>query len=173
MMFMRLHTTLLTIVLVGLLAACGSATNARHGGVLNPSAPLAGAATPGSAQLNGCQTQPPATFTTLLPGRILTQSDASQGLSDSIGLMLHAGQVIEVRLAATIRWGVLMQPEGILRVEQPAGLYDPATQLCIWRITALAPGKVTLDFTGGPVCPPRSACPALAMISRFVIGVGA
>jgi hypothetical protein len=48
---------------------------------------------------------------------------------------------------------------------------DDASQTCQWFYKAAAAGKVTLDFTGAPLCDPTQACPAIARAEQFTIQV--
>jgi hypothetical protein len=87
------------------------------------------------------------------------------------GFALRRGQVAEIRLTATIQWGVTQSAAGILASPQPQDWYDAAGAVCVWRYTAAQAGMVKLSFTGGPVCAPNSACPAIAAISQYEITV--
>jgi hypothetical protein len=85
---------------------------------------------------------------------------------------LNKGQTLEVRLTATVRWMLNMQgDQTILTPASPNGWYDASTKNCVWRFTAVSQGYVTLSFSGGLVCAPNTACPALASVQGYDVTV--
>jgi hypothetical protein len=94
----------------------------------------------------------------------------SQGIA-TVGFAMRRGEIVEFRLAATIRWGVSMQNSAILTPHQSNDWYDASGQVCVWRYTAAATGMAHLTFEGGLVCPPNTACPALAAIAQYEVTV--
>lgn len=124
-------------------------------------------ATPGSAALNGCLVQTSGAATTPAD---TTLSDGSGGQFQTVTVTV--GQTIEVRLRADIRWTMApLSPAGAMTIQSPQSVYDVATRQCVWRFTATTTGAVDLDFTGGLVCAPTAACPAIAAIQRFTVTI--
>jgi hypothetical protein len=147
------------------LAGCGAPN-------VNAGAPAA-TGSPGSATLNGCKVQqapanlPPADV-------ILTQSSGSATPTSDFTqhVTVRQGQVIELRLPASIRWGMSTRPSGaILEVRQPESWYDSSYAVCVWRLHAAGVGVTRMNLSGGPVCPPQQACPAYAVIAQYEITV--
>jgi hypothetical protein len=85
---------------------------------------------------------------------------------------LSQGQALEVRLPATINWGMQKQDTGgVLTTNEATGWYDANFKDCLWRFAAVKAGSATLSFSGGPVCAPNTACPALAAIQQYNVTV--
>jgi hypothetical protein len=154
----------LTLSACGIPAAPGSSGSAAN-------------ATPGSAALNGCPArQPPAGWP---PADVVLTETTAQGATiatSSNPYTMRAtvthGQIVDVRLRATIQWRVTTAPPAnVLRLAQPAGWYDAQHRACVWRYTATASGVAPLSLSGGLVCAPRQACPALAAIASYEITV--
>ncbi|HLV97413.1 MAG TPA: hypothetical protein VKT82_01940 [Ktedonobacterales bacterium] len=125
--------------------------------------------TPGSADLNGCAAQqPPAGVAGKSADLIVTQGGDYTGLP----VALRQGQTLEVRLPATIIWRLQQQDAaGILTTNEATGWYDATLKDCLWRFTAVKTGSATLSFSGGLVCPPNAACPAIAAIQQYNVTV--
>ncbi|HEY1390077.1 MAG TPA: hypothetical protein VH591_22115 [Ktedonobacterales bacterium] len=84
----------------------------------------------------------------------------------------HVGDTIEVQLDTKTHWASPAHDAApALAAIQPQGGMDEATQTCQWFYTAAAPGKVTLDFTGAPLCESNAPCPAIARAEQFTIQV--
>ena len=84
----------------------------------------------------------------------------------------HVGETIEVQLDAKTHWATPAHDAApTLAAIQPQGGMDGTSQTCQWFYKAAAPGKVTLDFTGAPLCDPTQACPAIARAEQFTIQV--
>jgi hypothetical protein len=141
-----------------LLAACGASTTAQGGGV-----------TP-SASLNGCPTQLIPVDPFGKPDLILTQQSDPGTFVKSV--TVTQGQSLEIRLPAHISWRLTASdPAQTLAMAQPAGWYNSQLLACIWRFSAVSPGEANLDFSGGLVCAPGSACPAIAAVAQYHITV--
>jgi hypothetical protein len=125
--------------------------------------------TPGSADLNGCAAQhAPAGVAGKSADLVVTQGGDYTGQP----VALRQGQTLEVRLPATINWGMQTRDaDGILTTSEATGWYDATLRDCLWRFTAVKAGSVTLNFAGGPVCAPNTACPAIAAVQQYNITV--
>ncbi len=139
------------------------------GGAFGSINPTALVATPGSAALNGCSAQkPPAGVAGTSADVVVTQGGDITGQP----VALSVGQTLEVRLSATIYWRVQNQDtSGILTTTRAIGWYDGTLKDCLWRFTAVKAGSATLNFSGGLVCPPNAACPAIAAIQQYHVTV--
>jgi hypothetical protein len=85
---------------------------------------------------------------------------------------VRQGQLIELRLPATTRWNLSTRPtESVLQVQQPESWYDGTRAVCVWRLSAAGAGTTRMALTGGLVCPPNTACPAIAAIAQYEITV--
>ncbi len=127
-----------------------------------------------NSALNGCQYQPPASYSGPNPAVILTQAQSS-GVGGPLGggtiaIPVSVGQVVEVKLAAHFQWNFRFTGQG-LQVLDPASVYDPVAKQCLWYFRPQNPGVITINFTGTPVCPPDVACPAIALITSYTLEV--
>ena len=117
-------------VILPLLALLCIAACAPGGSGSNSPAP-----TPGSAALNGCAAQqPPAGVAGKPTDLVVTQGGDYTGQP----VALHQGQTLEVRLPATIVWGLQQQDaDGILTTNEATGWYDATLRACLqYHITA-------------------------------------
>ncbi len=156
------------LVLLVFMAACapggGSATGAGHtnggGATATPSAP-------GSPMLNGCPAkQPPADLAGHPADVIVTQG----GGVNSPPVDVKVGQILEIRLPANVRWKLdIRDPNAILTKNEATGWYDASLKACRWRFTVVKAGQAALLFSGGLVCLPGKACPAIASMAEFTI----
>jgi|GEM_PF-6327464 len=119
-----------------------------------------------NATLNGCLSQQQPT-TPLKPGSLSLPGNHSG--SDMIDhQQLAVGQMVEIRLGANIRWAVSTIPSSaLLQAQTPVGWYSQPDGMCVWRYIATGVGVTRIGFTGGLVCAPGSACPAIAEIAQF------
>lgn len=148
------------VVALALLAGCGSAASGAG-------AKVAATPVPGSADLNGCQVQA-AGGLLKVPDVKATQDTTTQPQPIS----LTKGQVLEIRLPATIRWSLNpTDVSSILNAESAQSLYEASDSSCMWQFTAKASGAIELDFSGGLVCSPGEACPAVARLTSFAVTV--
>ncbi len=84
----------------------------------------------------------------------------------------HVGDILEVQLDAKTHWATPAPgATSALAAIQPQGGMDDASQTCQWFYKASAPGKVTLNFSGAPLCDPTQVCPAIARAEQFTIQV--
>lgn len=165
----RWGAMLACLVLLLFVAACSPAGGS--GTSVGNTAPTATPA-PGSPQLNGCPTQHPPAGAQGHPADVVVGPGGSP--EEGMPVTLNMGQTLEVRLAATIRWGLHIQDAGHnLTTDQATGWYDASTKSCVWRFRAVGAGNVTLSYSGGLVCEPNSACPALAAIQQYNVTIRA
>lgn len=156
----------LTVLLSFALASCG-------GGLTGGSSGSPGSQQPGSASLNGCKTQQAPSN---LPPADVVLTGAGQGSTPTSDFTTHGkvkqGQTLEIHLTATVNWQMSTSPDAhVLQVEDPQSWYDAPDTACVWRMKALGNGETKFEFTGGLVCPPQQACPAIAALARFDITV--
>ncbi len=127
---------------------------------------------PGSPQLNGCQTQTTPTFP---PADVVLTGAGSQSTPTSDFTTqgsMKQGQTLDVHLAATVNWQLTTAPSStLLQVMSPQSWYDASDKTCIWRMQAIGSGSAQMEFTGGLVCAPGDACPAIAGDARFNITI--
>jgi hypothetical protein len=162
----RWHASGFALLLVLSLAACG----------VSPASSTSGNPTPGSAALNGCLTQhAPSNWS---PADVVLTASGPLGVTTtpSSDYITHVtvthGQIIDMRMDATWSWRITTVPSpALLPMSQPAGWYDAQHRACIWRFTAMGSGTTPLDLSGGMVCPPHAACPAIAAIAYYQITV--
>ena len=146
-------------------AGCGStsATASTPGNL-----PPGGAVTP-SPRLNGCPTQ-------LIPVDGAAKADVVLKIGGTqikpVVTTIKVGQRLRVQLPANVLWHLSGQDVNkSLQGNSPFGYYSQPDGLCIWDFTALTPGEVQLAFSGGLVCAPDTACPAIAAVADFTIKV--
>lgn len=147
------------VVAFALLAGCGSAASGAG-------AKVAATPAPGSADLNGCQVQ--------AAGGLLKVPDVTATQSETLPqpVSLTKGQILEIRLPATVRWSLNpADVSSVLNAESAQSLYEASDSSCMWQFTAKASGAIELDFSGGLVCSPGAACPALARLMSFAVTV--
>lgn len=161
-MMSRVHhpLALLSLIVLFGVAGCGaSSSSAAH----IPATTV----TPTRA-LNGCPTQlipvdGSPRYAVLVP----TQSDAFDQ-----AVTLPAGQVLEVRLSAGIRWHlVITDAASVLQPASPQGWYSDKFKACIWEFAGNTAGQAKLQFSGGLVCAPNAVCPALAAAQTYTVNV--
>ncbi len=157
----------------GWLMACGTTPHLPTNGAAVTRTPTTTQATHNSA-LNGCQYQPPASYSGPNPTVVLTQAQSS-GVGGPLGgaaiaIPVSVGQVVEIQLAANFHWNARFAGQG-LQLLDPASVYDPVAKQCLWYLLPQNPGIVTINFTGTPVCPPDVACPAIAIITAYTLEV--
>ena len=167
---LRIRSTILLLVgaacLLGVLALAGcgvSTTNVGGGDGAQPTA-TSGINNGGTMSVKPCPgnsvaSNPSATV-------VLTVKDSYKTTQ------AHVGETIEVQLDAKTHWATPAHDAApTLAAIQPQGGMDGTSQTCQWFYKAAAPGKVTLDFTGAPLCDPTQACPAIARAEQFTIQV--
>ncbi len=161
---LHLRTTVLVTMCLTALVACGSRPQAH--------APATAATkTPSKAALNGCLEQPgQATMPQDAADVVLTQHDPSAP-SFVQAVTVYIGQIIEVRLPTTIYWALAPHDVDIVADAPPQSLLDVTDQVCVWRFVAKQIGTTPLNFSGGLVCAPDQACPAIAAIKQYAITV--
>lgn len=161
------------------LAGCGVTTTGSvlGGGVTNSNTPQPGSsdgsqATPTSVSKSGGSggtTVRPCLGDSVAPTKtptiVLTVKNSQKTTP------VHVGDVIEVQLAATMRWSTLtdVATSPVLTPLQPQGGMDDSTQTCRWVYAVKAPGAVTLTFIGVFNCEPNTVCPAIAEDEEFTI----
>jgi hypothetical protein len=100
---------------------------------------------------------------------VLTQGGQE---TNPVTATIKVGQVLRVQLSAGIRWNLNQSDKGAdLAAITPFGYFHEPDGTCIWNFTAATAGKVNLNFTGGLVCAPNTACPAIAAIAAFTVTV--
>lgn len=167
----RLRSTLLAVVgavcLLGALALAGcgvTTTNVGGGGAGSQPTATPGVNNGGTMSVKPC----PGDSATSSPSAtiVLTVKDSYKTTQ------AHVGDTLEVRLDAKTHWTTPAHDTSpALAPIQPQGGMDEASQTCQWFYKAAAPGKVTLNFTGAPLCDPTQACPAIARAEQFTIQV--
>jgi hypothetical protein len=163
--FLR-HKTLVGAFVALLLAGCGSTPSGLPNASAGTTTP-AGVVTPTSAY-NGCPAKQ-------IPVDTSSQADivvTDQGAALHQPISLHVGQTLEVRLRASVIWQLVKTDAGhALQAAEPQGWYDGSAETCVWRFAASATGTVTLNFSGGLLCAPNSACPAIAAVQDYAVTV--
>lgn len=167
-----------------LVAACGGASTGVGGGTphATPTLPSRTPTQPATA-LNGCAWQTPPVG---LPAADVVARP--RGGENTPPVSLHVGQTLQIRLPATYRWSLPAQDVGRVLAPQPGNDWLDANasasatatttatttaNACVWQFSASAVGHATLNFTGSPVCPPGSPCPAYAVVITQDVTVAA
>ena len=166
----RVRATLLLVVgavcLLGalVLAGCGVTTNIGGGGDGSQPTATSGVNHGGTMSVKPC---PGGSVTSApTPTIVLTLKDSYKTTQ------AHVGDTLEVQLDAKTHWTTPAHDTSpALAPIQPQGGMDEASQTCQWFYKAAATGKVTLDFTGAPLCDPNQACPAIARAEHFTIQI--
>ncbi len=82
----------------------------------------------------------------------------------------HVGDIVQVQLPTTNRWG-LSTASGGLTLLNPSAMLDASHGVCFWNFKAMATGDTTLNFVGGALCSPSQACPLYARLVSFLVHV--
>lgn len=146
------------------LAGCGVTTNVGGGGDGSQQTATPGVNNGGTMSVKPC----PGDSVTSSPSPtiVLTVKDSYKTTQ------AHVGDTLEVQLDAKTHWATpAHDATSVLAAIQPQGGMDDASQTCQWFYKAAAPGKVTLNFSGAPLCDPTQACPAIARAEQFTIQV--
>ena len=154
------------LVLLLLLAACGSAGGTTTGGGTGTTPP---ASTPTATQTysaaNGC------------PSNVVMTTDNAKTTKmvqppDSKGtIVVHNGDIIEVRLPFGSQWSGPTISQGALQLQGPGGYALKSDKVCVWRYVAKGTGTTTLDFSKRALCKPGQFCPMYILKMPFTIEV--
>jgi hypothetical protein len=143
-------------------AGCGSTSaSSTHGSI------PAGQVTPSRA-LNGCPVQQ-------IPVDGSPKADVTvTGKNDAFDqpVTLKVNQILEARLPAGIQWH--LDVTDAKQILQPVGLqgwFDQVHMACVWQFSAASTGTAKLSFSGGLVCEPNTACPAIAAAQGYDVTV--
>ena len=143
-------------------AESSAAPTSAAGPTLTP----APAATVGASG-NGCPAQQPPASAANPPDVV-----ATAGVACGATASLCACQVLEVRLAANLRWSLTVQdPAGALAPAAPNGWFDAALQSCVWRFTGQATGAANLAYNGRAICKPGAICTNFVILESFAVTV--
>jgi hypothetical protein len=82
----------------------------------------------------------------------------------------HVGDLIQVQLPVTQRWGN-PRINGGLSLLAPSGVQDSTHNVCFWNFTATAKGDATIEFVGGALCEPNRPCPLYARVESYVVHI--
>jgi hypothetical protein len=116
--------------------------------------------------LNGCLSQQiPSDVGVFHPDVIVTYAQ-DQGAPQSVALA--PGQRVEIHLAPGAKWSLIItDPTHILASTSSEGWYDPSSNACIWRFTAISAGDAHLAFKGPVLCPSNIRCTAALELATF------
>ena len=149
--------------LLFLLTACGSTDGPTAGG--------GGTATPTSAPTqtysvaNGCPSNATMNTDTVKPDKTIQIADANGPI------VVHNGDVFEVRLPFGSKWSGPTVLPGVLQLQGPAGYALKSAKMCVWSYVAKGTGTATLQFSKSALCKPGQLCPMHIMDLPFVIKV--
>lgn len=152
----------LLVLLVFVLAACGS-NGSNTGGSTNTGSGSTTAATPTTgASAFGC---PGAVMTTApSPAKIvLKPSDSNTTVT------AHVGDVVEIDLPFGQAWSGPTTSQGELQLQGTAGAAVPTSKVCIWRFTAQGTGTTQVEFFGRAICQKGQMCPQYIMRVPYTI----
>ena len=142
------------------LAGCGSISTA--------STTIGAQVTP-STSFNGCPTKHIPVDGPPKADVVLTKGGSEQTPTPAT---ITVGQVLRVQLPAAIQWQLTQSDGGSsLQSIDPFGYFHSPDLSCIWNFIAQTPGTIHLAYSGGLLCAPGSACPAIAAIADFTITV--
>jgi hypothetical protein len=149
-------------------AGCGITNTAAANAPTPTDFPPGTAVTP-TASLNGCPVQQ-------IPvdgspkADVLVTHGGNQDVP--VTATLKVGQRLRVQLPANILWHLGGQdPNKSLEGVSPFGYFARDSGTCIWDFQAAVPGTVQLAYSGGLVCAPNTACPAIAAIADITVTV--
>lgn len=170
----------LWVALVGLLAlvvaGCG-ATTARPGAASQPTPTATAQPThPGQGLgVRPCPGQWASAADTATGAVILTDKTpiaSTPTLPPTRAASAHVGDRIQVRLPASVHWGLRNTTGGVTPLD-PQGGEDAQLGVCFWNFTATAAGDATISFAGTPICDANGPCPQWARAETFTIHVAA
>lgn len=151
----------LSILLMFILAACGSASGTGGTGSAPSSTPTAGGSTTAATGCPNNATDPGAPAANVL----IKPSQANSTIT------VHVGDVIEVRLPFGHKWSGPTASQGQLELQAPSGYASNANSVCVWRFVAKGTGTTQLSFTSQALCKPGELCPQYIMSVPFTIDV--
>ena len=167
-------TGVLALILVFILAACGTNTTATgspsgNGATTQTPAPTATpgqSSTPGQASANGCPSSVVVTTHPAPAGVVLTSKNTGSTVSAT------RGEAIEVDLPLGHAWsGPVNFSQNLLAMQTPAGYESSAARACVWRFTATGTGTASLSFVGRPICKKGEACPMYIQAINFTVNI--
>jgi hypothetical protein len=93
------------------------------------------------------------------PNVVLTPLNAHQSASATVG------DLVQVRLPATMHWSLQSTPAGLVVVQ--AGIQDPSLNMCAWTFRAVSATTTTITFTASAICERAVPCAQLALAMTF------
>ncbi|MBA3826802.1 MAG: hypothetical protein H0X24_23270, partial [Ktedonobacterales bacterium] len=148
-------------------AGCGSTSTGAAANV--PTDLPAGSAVTPTASLNGCPVQQIPVDGAPKAAVVLTHGGTQPV---PVVATINVGQRLRVQLPANILWHLSGQdPNKSMEGINPFGYFSRVDGTCIWDFLADTAGTVQLSYSGGLVCAPNTACPAIAAVAAFSITV--
>ena len=156
--------SVLTVLLMLVLAACGSPTTGTG------SAPGGSTSTPAPTATHGTATGCPNKTT------VNTQPAAASVVLNNTGVNTTAtvkrGDIVEIDLPFGHNWsGPTNSAQGLLLEQDPSGYASPTGHVCVWRFLAASTGTAEINFTGRPICQKGQLCPMYIMAAPFTIKI--
>ncbi|MGH2506171.1 MAG: hypothetical protein ACRDHZ_01925 [Ktedonobacteraceae bacterium] len=161
--------SLLLVLLMFTLAACGTNSLTSTGSPAAPSAtsaPTATATHSSGSTSTGCPNSTPLTTEPAAASVVLKISDEEKTTT------VKKGATLEVDLPFGHNWsGPANKTQSPLAMQDPSGYASPASQMCVWHFVATSTGTTNLLFTGRPICAKNQICPLYIMALSFPITV--
>lgn len=158
-----LFISFLSILLVFVLAGCGSNTSSGGAGT-TPSTPTP-TTIKGYGTDNGCPSDlvvNPAT------ANANVKIQANQANST---VTVQNGDVIAILLPFGQKWSGPTTSQGQLALQNPSGYAVKTDKTCVWRFVAQGTGTTTLSFRGQAICKSGGICPQYILNVPFTIVV--
>ena len=147
------------VLMVTLLAACGTNTTTSGGNAPTNVPTSTSASTTGCPSNAVVSTSPPAANV------VLKMGDTNSTVT------AHNGDIIEVRLPFGQQWTGPTTSQGVLELQTPAGYASPSDKVCIWRFIAKGTGTTELKFYGRSICKKGAFCAQYVIDMPFTITV--
>lgn len=154
----------LLLVLLFMLAACGSNTTTGAGSTPT-SAPTTGATTAPGKLTSGCPNSSVVTPPQKTPNVTLHVANSNSTST------AHKGDLIEIQLPFGQQWTGPTASQGALELQSPSGYASTTLKMCIWQFVAQGTGTSQLSFTGRPICGAGQLCPQYIQNVPFTIEV--
>jgi len=155
----------LTVVLVVMLAGCGTNTSGANTGGVSADPTATYTIVKGYGTAVGC---PSDAVVNPIPAPANVVITLKQNFKT---VTVQSGQVVEVHLPFGLAWMGSTRSEGLLQLQSPSGYALKDKHVCAWRFVAHSAGMAKLSFSGKVICKPHVICPLFVLEVVFMIDV--